>query len=235
MMHLPIFSHSIICCIQKINSNQTPLPCSSQYYLSEKDLGKERHVVSQTKLKELNSHVRVETVDSSQKLDEEFLKKFAVVVVVDNNNEQELVNIGNICHKNGIHFIKGEIRGLFANIFVDFGENFVVADTDGEEAEPYVISGIRNGEKTVFTTSEDDRIDFQTDDEVELREISSEDGKDGFEGWNGKVFKVKVNGPYEFEIEQDSSKIGKYLTGGVVKKLKKPRTINFVKNDSFQS
>eukprot|EP01091_Cochliopodium_minus_P012916 TRINITY_DN402_c0_g1_i14.p1 TRINITY_DN402_c0_g1~~TRINITY_DN402_c0_g1_i14.p1 ORF type:complete len:1062 (-),score=352.53 TRINITY_DN402_c0_g1_i14:167-3286(-) len=200
---------------------------SSQYYLSEEDIGKERHLISQTKLRELNSHVQVKAVESSQKLDEEFLKKFNVVIVIDNNNEEELIRIGNICHNNKIQFIKGEIRGLFANIFVDFGEGFVVADTDGEEAEPYVISGIANGEKTTFTTSEESRIDFQTDDEVELREIKSEDGKNGFESWNEKIFKVKVNGAYEFEIDQDSSKFGKYLTGGVVKKIKKPRTIDF--------
>ena len=148
--------------------------------------------------------------------------------MIDNNNEKQLVEVGNICHKNKISFIKGEIRGLFANIFVDFGEGFIVADTDGEESPQYVISGISNGEKTVFTTSEDDRIDFQTDDEVELKEIASEDGLKGFGGWNGRVFKVKVNGPYEFEIQEDSSKFGNYLTGGTVKKLKKHKTINFV-------
>ena len=148
--------------------------------------------------------------------------------MIDNNNEKQLVEVGNICHKNKISFIKGEIRGLFANIFVDFGEGFIVADTDGEESPQYVISGISNGEKTIFTTSENDRIDFQTDDEVELKEIASEDGLKGFGGWNGRVFKVKVNGPYEFEIQEDSSKFGNYLTGGTVKKLKKHKTINFV-------
>ena len=198
-----------------------------QYYLSEKDIGEERAAVSHAKLTELNSNVNVVRIPSSQALAESFIKNYNVVIVIDNDDEEEILRISDICHSNKIYFIKGESKGVFGSVFVDFGEKFVVADVDGEEAESYVISHIANGPKTVFTTSEDAKIDFQTGDTVEIKEVKAEGGSKGFESFNGKVFKAAVNGFYEFEIEEDSSLFGRYITGGVVKKIKQPKEINF--------
>ena len=42
-----------------------------------------------------------------------------------------------------IGFISADVRGLFAMLFVDFGEGFEVVDTTGEELKETYISEVR--------------------------------------------------------------------------------------------
>ena len=54
------------------------------------------------------------------------------VVILTNSNLGEAMRINDFCHTHDISFIRADIRGVFASVFCDFGENFEVVDTDGE-------------------------------------------------------------------------------------------------------
>lgn len=56
-----------------------------------------------------------------------------MVCCTNNQSHSEWLRIGSICHANRIHFVSGDVQGLFGRAFVDFGENFVVSDVNGEQ------------------------------------------------------------------------------------------------------
>lgn len=63
-------------------------------------------------------------------------------------------------------------RGVFGSVFCDFGPNFLVVDTDGEEPHKGIIASISNENPALVTCIEDERLEFQDGDEVIFSEIS---------------------------------------------------------------
>ncbi|CAF4263921.1 unnamed protein product, partial [Rotaria sordida] len=103
---------------------------SSQYYFSESDIGQNRAEVAKEKLSELNKNVNV--TYSSSTIDEDFLQKHKLFVLTDGDIDNQ-VKIGDYCHEHGIKFVNANTKGLFGQIFCDFGQNFKVLDTNGED------------------------------------------------------------------------------------------------------
>ncbi len=89
---------------------------------------------------ELNPYVSVKAHSAS--LSEEFLSKFQVVVMTNAKSTQELQKVSAFCHSKGIIFIAAETRGVFGFIFTDFGNEFVVVDTNGEEPERHIVTSV---------------------------------------------------------------------------------------------
>uniref|UniRef100_A0AAR2J4U3 E1 ubiquitin-activating enzyme n=1 Tax=Pygocentrus nattereri TaxID=42514 RepID=A0AAR2J4U3_PYGNA len=112
---------------------------SSQFYLREEDLGKNRAEVSQGRLAELNSYVPVTAYTGA--LTDDYLTQFQVVVLT-NSTFDEQTHIGDFCHSKGIKLIIADTRGLFGQLFCDFGEEMMVHDTNGEQPLSAMISMI---------------------------------------------------------------------------------------------
>ncbi|XP_039403626.1 ubiquitin-like modifier-activating enzyme 7 isoform X7 [Mauremys reevesii] len=104
---------------------------SSQFFLSESDVGRNRAVASQQRLAELNSYVPVTAY--TRELSESFLAAFQVVVLSNSPLEEQL-RISDICHARSIRFVLADTKGLAGQLFCDFGENFVVDEPS--EADP---------------------------------------------------------------------------------------------------
>lgn len=59
------------------------------------------------------------------------------------NQSQELqLKINDITHPKKIGFISVESRGVFGNVFADYGEEFIVYDTTGEAPLSHMIASI---------------------------------------------------------------------------------------------
>ncbi|CAM9016818.1 unnamed protein product [Wickerhamomyces anomalus] len=180
---------------------------STQFFLTEDDIGKPRGQASLAKLAELNSYVPISIVDE---LSEETLSKFQVVVLT-NVSLEEQVKINNFTHSNNIKFITTDTRGLFGNVFVDFGQDFTIVDPTGEEPLTGIVSDIES-DGTV-SVLDDNRHGLEDGDFVKFSEVQ------GLESLNdGQVFKVTVPGPYAFNIG-DVSKLGTYKKGGIYTQL----------------
>ncbi|XP_078288034.1 ubiquitin-like modifier-activating enzyme 1 [Rhinoraja longicauda] len=82
---------------------------SSQFYLREADLFKNRADVSQPRLAELNTYVPVTAYTGD--LTEDYLQQFQVVVLTDSTLEEQ-VRVGEFCHCKGIKFIVADTKGL---------------------------------------------------------------------------------------------------------------------------
>lgn len=125
---------------------------SAQFFLTEKDIGVPRSVASHQKLTELNYYVQVnlhrgEVTEDLIKRHQVFIFLFLmlmvhqVVVFVDQTLESA-ITFNAFCHANKIAFISANTFGLYANIFCDFGDAFVVHDTNGEQPVSCLVASI---------------------------------------------------------------------------------------------
>lgn len=191
---------------------------SSQFYLTENDVGKNRAEVSCPKLAELNSYVPVKAFTGV--LSESYLKQFKVVVLTETTLSEQL-RISEITHSNGIALIVSDTRGVFAQVFCDFGEDFTVTDTTGENPISVMVAGISKDEEGVVTCMDESRHGFEDGDYVTFNEVQ------GMTEVNGcKPKKITVLGPYTFCIG-DTTSYSDYIKGGIVTQVKMPKKLNF--------
>ncbi|KAI3760388.1 hypothetical protein L1987_50783 [Smallanthus sonchifolius] len=194
---------------------------SSNFIFSENDVGKNRALASVQKLQELNNAVLVSILPT--KLTKEQLSNFQAVVFT-NIDLKTAIEFDDYCHNHQppIAFIKTEVRGLFGNIFCDFGPEFTVTDVDGEEPHSGIIASISNDNPALVTCVDDERLEFQDGDLVIFSEIH------GMTELNdGKPRKVKSCRPYSFFLEEDTTDFGNYVKGGIVTQVKQPKVLNF--------
>ena len=155
--------------------------------------------------------------------DPEVLSQFNVVVVTECPLEKAK-RLDEFCHSHSppIAFIRADTRGLFASIFCDFGTGFVVTDVDGEEPSQGIISSISNSTPALVTCVEEERLEFQDGEMVTFSEVS------GMTELNdGKPRRVKNVKAYSFELDEDTTDFQRYVSNGLVKKVKEAKTINF--------
>ena len=188
---------------------------SSQFFLREADVGKPRAVVTAPRLSELNQYVPVSVVDSE--LSASVLSSFQVIVVTEGSLAMQ-AEINEFAHKNNICFISTSTRGLFGNVFVDFGDNFTVVDPTGEEPQQGIISAIE-ADGTVAALDET-RHGLEDGDWVKFTEVKGLDLNDG------EPREIKVTGPYTFNIG-DVGGLGTYVKGGLFTQVKKPQELHF--------
>lgn len=191
---------------------------SSQYYLTENDEGKNRAEACVEKLSELNSYVKVALHSGS--LTEDFLRKFKVIVLT-NCSLEEQHSIGEFAHRNNIALIIADTKGLFGQVFCDFGDGFVVRDVKGEQPLSAMIASISKEKDSVVTCLEETRHGFEDGDYVTFSEVQ------GMVELNDcEPRKVKVCGPYTFSIG-DTSHFSDYIRGGIATQVHMPKKLSF--------
>lgn len=192
---------------------------SSQFFLQGDDIGKNRAEVSLSRISELNSYVNMSV--HTEQLTEEFLGQFQVVVLTQSSLEEQIW-AGDFCHARGIKFIIADTRGLFGQIFCDFGESFTVVDTNGEQPISNMISSISKEADGVVTCLDEQRHGYESGDFVTFSEVQ------GMTELNQcEPRKIKVLGPYTFSIG-DTSGFSDYFRGGIATQVKMPKIVKFV-------
>ncbi|XP_056446749.1 ubiquitin-like modifier-activating enzyme 1 [Gadus chalcogrammus] len=191
---------------------------SSQFYLREADLGKNRAEVSQPRLAELNSYVPV--VAYTGTLTNDYLTQFEVVVLTNSPLEEQL-QVGEYCHSKGVKLVIADTRGLFGQLFCDFGDDMVVFDINGEQPLSAMISMITKDAAAVVTCLDEARHGFESGDFVTFTEVL------GMTELNACTpVEIKVLGPYTFSI-CDTTGFSEYERGGIVSQVKMPKKISF--------
>lgn len=192
---------------------------STNFFLGEADIGKNRAEVCIPKLAELNPYVNVGLLN--RPISNELLSEFAVVVLV----QQPLAlqhEICRFCHDNNKKVIVVDCRGVFGSIFCDFGQNFTVSDTTGQQEKSSLIAGIViENDIATISNHPDSRHDLNSGDVVTISDIS------GLNGINGKQYEVKVTDPFMFQITLTEPVTGTYERGGYVNEVKKPTKVSF--------
>ncbi|KQK14498.1 hypothetical protein BRADI_1g16680v3 [Brachypodium distachyon] len=194
---------------------------SANFFLSEDDVGKNRAVACVAKLQELNNAVLISTL--TEELTTEHLSKFQAVVFTDISLDKAY-EFDDYCHSHQppISFIRTQVCGLFGSVFCDFGPNFTVLDVDGEDPHTGIIASISSDNPAIVSCVDDERLEFQDGDLVVFSEVH------GMAELNdGKPRKVKNARPFSFSIEEDTSKFGNYIKGGIVTQVKEPKVLCF--------
>ncbi|XP_051034682.1 ubiquitin-like modifier-activating enzyme 1 Y [Phodopus roborovskii] len=191
---------------------------SSQFYLREEDIGKNRAEISQARLAELNSYVPVHTYTGA--LVEDFLSGFQVVVLTNTALEYQL-QVGEFCHSRGIKLVVADTRGLVGQLFCDFGEEMILTDSNGEQPLSAMVSMITKESPGVVTCLEESHHGFESGDFVCFTEVQ------GMSELNGiGPIEIKVLGPCTFSI-CDTSGFSDYIHGGIVSQVKVSQKISF--------
>ncbi|KAF8648933.1 hypothetical protein HU200_064465 [Digitaria exilis] len=205
---------------------------SSNFFLSEKDVGQNRAQACVPKLQELNNAVIIssitgdlakEQLSNFQAQTDNFLINIQAVVFTDISMEKA-VEFDDYCHSHQppIAFIKSEVRGLFGSVFCDFGPDFTVLDVDGEEPHTGIVASISNDNPALVSCVDDERLEFQDGDLVVFSEVH------GMTELNdGKPRKIKSARPYSFTLEEDTTSYGTYIRGGIVTQVKPPKVLKF--------
>ncbi|XP_030750394.1 ubiquitin-like modifier-activating enzyme 1 isoform X1 [Sitophilus oryzae] len=191
---------------------------SSQFFFVPEDTGKNRAEVVCKKLSELNNYVPTRSYTGP--LNEDYIKKFSVVVLTDSTRAEQL-RISEVTHANNIALIVADTKGLFAQVFCDFGDSFTVVDTNGEPVVSAMIADISTDKESVVTCIDDTRHGMEDGDYVTFSEVQ---GMTELNGCAPK--KIKVLGPYTFSIG-DTTGFSKYERGGIATQVKMPKELSF--------
>jgi ubiquitin-activating enzyme E1 len=204
----------------------TILDLSSQFYLSESDIGKNRALASVDKLAELNHSVSVTA--SSQPITPEFLSKFNTVVFTEALPESKLISWNHYCRENHIAFILCEAYGVFGFVFTDFGNEFVVSDPTGEQRSRFQIELISSGNPGIVTCPEGVKHNMNFGDLVSFEEVP------GMVELNSGTYAVTPIRYDTFSIGDTTSFHPYELftgSGGYGTQIVTPKVLNFVPYD----
>jgi ubiquitin-activating enzyme E1 len=169
---------------------------SAQFYFKESDVGKPRSAACASQLSELNNYVNVTVGSGKDCLSD--MSKYACVCVTDQIDSDFKLQISDACHAANTPYVQGDMRGLFASIFCDFGTDFIVNDTDGEQPLSVVISAIdSDSDDAIVTSSEGNRHGLSDGMFVTFSEIPGSMG----EYLNDcEPRQIKVINPFTFSI-----------------------------------
>lgn len=113
------------------------------------------------------------------------------------------------------------IYGLFGSLFCDFGADFIVTDTNGEEPLSGIIASITNDKNGLITLIEETRHNLEDGDFVTFRNIEGTSELNDLD-----PVPVTVVDPYSFTIG-DTRHLSPYIGGGEFVQIKQPQAITF--------
>ena len=116
----------------------------SNFYLSEKDIGKQRDISCLKQLSELNPYVLVNICEENYL---EHIKDFNVIVITEIMKKEKLFKINEECHINNIAFIYAASFGISGFIFDDFGKDHIINfPSSRKKKKSYFIKSISKDE-----------------------------------------------------------------------------------------
>jgi len=192
----------------------------TNFYLDKKDINnKRRDEACLEKLKENNPYVDVGISESFNIS----LNESHVIVISKILKLEELYEINDFCRKHKKGFIYAGLFGLTSFLFVDFGENHIIYDKNGNEKKRFNIKNINRLNKNKLSITIDFGDYILNDNEIYLFK-----NIEGSVELNGKDFQINNYNPYDltFEINYDKN-ISEYKRGGVIEEIKIPIHKNY--------
>ncbi|AFN82702.1 ubiquitin-activating enzyme E1 [Encephalitozoon romaleae SJ-2008] len=192
------------------------------FYLRREDIGKPRDSSVVSRFRSMNEYVDVNVVSEVKSFEE------YDVVVVCNECYGEQIRLNEMARKDKCMFIGCQVRGLFSQVFCDFGAEFICVDRTGEIPVSGMINDI--SEDGVMTVVDGQRHNLEDYDIIKITQC---------EEYEGRHFRVKVISPtqvmlqsvdgvrmFEEEAEFKAEKF-KAVYGGDFEQQKKPVMISF--------
>ncbi|XP_062349731.1 ubiquitin-like modifier-activating enzyme 6 [Cinclus cinclus] len=195
------------------------------FFIHEDDVTSQRNRAEATlpRIAELNPyvHVAASTVPLDESTDLSFLKHYQCVILTEVSLLLQK-KINDFCHAQQppIKFISADVYGVCSRLFCDFGDEFEVLDTTGEEPKEIFISNITQSNPGIVTCLENHPHRLETGQFLTFREVN------GMSCLNGSTHQITVVSPYSFSIG-DTSGMEPYLHGGIAMQVKMPKMCYF--------
>uniref|UniRef100_A0A673SXZ8 E1 ubiquitin-activating enzyme n=1 Tax=Suricata suricatta TaxID=37032 RepID=A0A673SXZ8_SURSU len=202
-----------------------PWDLGTNFFLCEDDVVNMRNRAEAVlqHIAELNPyvHVTASSVPLNENTDLSFLDKYQCVVLTEIKLPLQK-KINNFCHSQcpPIKFISADVHGIWSRLFCDFGDEFEVSDTTGEEPKEIFISNITQANPGIVTCLENHPHKLETGQFLTFREIN------GMTGLNGSTQQITVVSPFSFSIG-DTTELDAYLHGGIAVQVKTPKIFCF--------
>ncbi|KAL6059320.1 E1 ubiquitin-activating protein [Balamuthia mandrillaris] len=224
------------------DENVQPSDLSSQFYLSEANIGQNRAEATLPKLAQLNGRVQLNliTEDLHNSKDDDVLASFQVIVATNNRSLTLLKELSKRCRERKTQkLIVAESFGLFGTVFVDLGEEkpeekreerqeettkgereWVVLDVNGEPPKSGYVESITQDEEGLVTVWDEKLHDLEDGDVVTFT------GVEGMHELNDSQWRITVKSPYQFSIG-DTRAFHTYAKGGQFTEMKKALRLTY--------
>ncbi|CAJ0966813.1 unnamed protein product [Ranitomeya imitator] len=197
----------------------------TNFFIREDDITnkKNRAEACLRHVEELNPYVQVisSTIPLDESSDLSFLKQFQCVILTEARLSMR-TRINNFCHDQQppIKFICSDSYGVCSYVFCDFGDEFQVFDTTGEEPKEIFISNITQSNPGVVTCFDNRPHNLESGQFMTFREVN------GMTSLNGSTHQITVTSPYSFSVG-DTSDMDPYEHGGLAVQVKMPQSFTF--------
>ncbi|KAM9677988.1 ubiquitin-like modifier-activating enzyme 6 isoform 1-T1 [Trichechus inunguis] len=205
--------------------NCQPWDLGTNFFICEDDVANMRNRAEAVlqHIAELNPYVHVtsSSLPLNETTDLSFLDEYQCVVLTEIRLPLQK-KINDFCRSQcpPIKFISADVHGIWSRLFCDFGDEFEVLDTTGEEPKEIFISSITQANPGIVTCLENHPHKLETGQFVTFREIN------GMTGLNGSTQQITVVSPFSFSI-RDTTELEPYLHGGIAVQVKTPKIFYF--------
>ena len=150
----------------------------------------------------------------------EEVKNYDVIVITEVIPQELAEKIDEECRLKKKGFIWSVATGLSGFCFVDFGENFLITDINGEENKQYIVKEIFKENPGIVLIDDNEgkiRLALEDGDHVSFKEVQGMN-----EINNLPPTPIKWISPISFSIKEDLTTFGDYKIGGLVESVKIP-------------
>lgn len=203
--------------------------------------GKTRSEVCLTRLQQLNYYVRCKLapttpipLDAAEYEKEPWNFQSVDVFILTEADYKTVTAVNNYCRSKGKKFIYCDLKGVFGQLFNDFGD-FEVLDKNGEELQDCMIKSITNDEKATVTLLDNNKHNLEDGDEIMFVSVNGMKLKEGekqpdpevkSDSINNTIHKVTIINRFSFKIG-DTRMYEAYEGNGIVKQLRMKRLVKF--------
>ena len=200
----------------------------SNFYLSEKDIGKRRDESCVVKLQKLNKYVQVNyikdnaNINKIEDLKDIILENYNVIVVSEIISKENILFLDSISRENNICLIYSAVFGLSSFVFTDFGR-FTIYDKYCSKKRKFFIKKIERSEEGLVEIEWNKNRYPQISEYVFFKDVEGMN-EINYSKENKKVFKIKPKSKSEFYIG-NTLNYSEYKSGGYIEETILPETI----------
>lgn len=206
---------------------------STGFYLSKKDIGKRRDFKLLERFKTLNDYVLVQVLDE--------ITSFVGfdLIISCNEHVQNMIKINKQARRDNCRYIGCQSRGVFSQIFCDFGTDFICLDTNGEAPVIGMINDI--SDTGILTVVDEQRHNLEDGDIIKIIQNMKND-ENRHSTYEGVLFKIQSLNKYQIQLtkidgssilDSEFSNIKEMpfnfveIYGGDFEQVKRPKLFNF--------
>ena len=199
----------------------------SNFYLSEKDIGKRRDECCINKLKKLNKYVQVNFL-KEKNINDIYAKlsgNFNVIIVTEMLPQKEIMKLDDLSRNNKICFIYSVICGLCSFVFTDFGTNFKIYDEYGLKRRKFYIKNIERSKDGLVEIQWNGNGNPNVQEYILFKDLEGMNELNYDEN-KKNIFKITPKDETSFYIG-DTSNFSNYTSGGYIEETTLPKIMNY--------